>query len=85
MFYEKRGVSMLIILPNEDNGLRQFEKSLLSDINLMNDVVSKLKVQNVTVQLPKFKVETKIELPEALQRVINLIFNFDSEKKMYYV
>lgn len=73
MYYEKGKVSMLILLPDDKSNLRQLEKSLLRDIDIKIDIVKELKENEVIVELPKFKIETRIDLPEPLSRVINFV------------
>ncbi len=73
--YDGEEVSMLVILPKE-NDLEDLEESLSADdINLWR---SDLREEEVRVYLPKFKLETKYFLPEVL-RELNMVDAFDSE------
>lgn len=60
---------MLIILPNERDGLKDVENKL-NEIDL-NDMSSKMYSQEVTVSLPKFKIEFDIVLNDNLKEVLN--------------
>lgn len=57
------GNGMVVILPNQKSGLRQIEQNL--DIALATE----LKSDRVKVMLPKFKVETQLDLKGILQNV----------------
>lgn len=57
------GSGLVVILPNDKNGLRKIEQNL--DVALATE----LKSDRVSVMLPKFKVETQLDLKSILQNV----------------
>ncbi|XP_078044374.1 serine protease inhibitor 3/4 isoform X4 [Augochlora pura] len=65
--YKGDSMSMLIILPNEVNGLAEVEKKM-QNINL-NYILNQGSVQDVKLYLPKFKIESKIELNSPLKKI----------------
>ncbi|XP_077284344.1 alaserpin-like isoform X8 [Arctopsyche grandis] len=75
MKYEKSDMSMIIILPNEVEGLKSLEEKLAT-ANLKQDVFDKLHTVEVQVSLPKFKIETEINLTKVLPKLgMKLIFD----------
>ncbi len=54
--YKGRELSMLVIVPQDAQGLAELEKKLSSD--QLQNWIGKLENRNVHVQLPKFKMET---------------------------
>lgn len=61
---------MLIFLPKSHNGLTGFEKSLTSaKLAEWIEALHQSPVQDMIVTLPKFKLETRSELSEALQEM----------------
>ncbi|XP_046810747.1 serine protease inhibitor 42Dd-like isoform X2 [Lucilia cuprina] len=67
MPYENSELSMLIILPNEIEGLEKLEENL-KGLDL-NDITSKMSVESVDVFLPKFRIEFDIDLKEPLKKM----------------
>lgn len=65
--YKDSDISMMIILPNQRNGLAEVE-SKLHTIDLA-EISSTLRSQEVNVELPKFKIEFDINLNEPLKKV----------------
>lgn len=65
--YAKSDISFLVILPNKRTGLSALENSLKNYD--LSEVSKNLYSQEVDVTLPKFKIEFKIELKEALEKV----------------
>ncbi|XP_043262033.1 antichymotrypsin-2-like isoform X3 [Colletes gigas] len=65
--YQGNELSMVIILPNEINGLSEVEKKL-QNINIA-DVLNEGFKGDVQLRLPKFKIESKIELNNVLQKL----------------
>jgi serine protease inhibitor len=63
--YKGGEVAMLVILPRSADGLEALEKQLTSKD--LGTWVGKLRQRRVHVFLPKFKVETKYDLGQALQ------------------
>lgn len=65
--YSNRDLSMVIILPNQRNGLKALEAKLAStDITTLTNA---LYTAEVNVALPKFKIESKLDLKETLEQV----------------
>lgn len=65
--YKNSDISMMIILPNSLMGLPLLEKRLKTIS--FEGIVKKMELFPVTLNLPKFKVETKVELGNALKAV----------------
>lgn len=65
--YKDSDISMLIILPNTKTGLSALEAQL-NTIDLA-EISSKMHSQEVNVEIPKFKIEFKIELNDPLKKV----------------
>jgi serpin B len=66
--YEKHEMSMIIILPDEIDGLKAVEEKMAAEGNL-NKVLDHLSEVEVIVSLPKFKIETEMDLKEFLPKV----------------
>jgi serpin B len=64
---EKYDFKFYIILPDSKTGLAELE-SKLHQVNL-NEALSSLKSQYVKLEIPKFKIENKIDLKEVLQNL----------------
>lgn len=62
---------MLIVLPQEVEGLNDVLSKLAGGHDLMTDVEKMFKTK-VQVTIPKFKIETEIDLKELLPKVSNL-------------
>lgn len=67
MSYEKSDLSMLVLLPIKRTGLADLEKNLHS-FELKN-ITSRMSLRKVDVNLPKFKIESNINLNEILKMV----------------
>nr|CAD7427469.1 unnamed protein product [Timema monikensis] len=65
--YEERQVSMVILLPNDRNGLPNLEAKLTSE--KLTEVLSQLHSTEVNVSIPRFKLEDTIDLNSVLQEV----------------
>ncbi|XP_062544732.1 serine protease inhibitor 42Dd-like isoform X4 [Armigeres subalbatus] len=65
--YSDSDVSMLILLPNERNGLSKLEENL-QNIDIP-DLLTKMYSQEVEVFLPKFKIEFTLDLKETLEKL----------------
>lgn len=84
--YENRNIRMLIILPNQRNGIKALE-SKLANIDITT-LTNGLYSTEVNVALPRFKIESTIELDDVLKQVrkislytlqlLNLIFSYKS-------
>lgn len=68
MSYIGDGASMLIVLPNEIEGLQQVVKTLAEGHDLSSDIAA-MHSTKVDVIIPKFKIETEINLKELLPKV----------------
>lgn len=64
---------MLIVLPNKKNGLSNLEQKL--EHVSVKDIMSQMKDEMLEVVIPKFKIETTVQLNEILHRVrdINIL------------
>lgn len=72
MHYVGENTSMLIVLPNEINGLNGVLKKLADGFDLMSEVNQMFNTK-VQVTIPKFKIETEIDLAEVLPKVFHFI------------
>ncbi|XP_030028024.2 serine protease inhibitor 3/4 [Manduca sexta] len=74
MRYEGGDASMVIVLPNEIDGLDGVMQKLTDGYDLMSEL-EKMRITKVKVILPKFKIETEIDLKEVLPQLgIKAIF-----------
>ncbi|XP_030751112.1 antichymotrypsin-2-like isoform X4 [Sitophilus oryzae] len=65
--YKNPDVSMIIILPNKRNGIAELEAKLVGvDLTKITENMFR---PEVVVRLPKFKIETTIELNEPLKKL----------------
>ncbi|XP_053689988.1 serine protease inhibitor 42Dd-like isoform X2 [Sabethes cyaneus] len=65
--YSGSDVTMVILLPDERDGLKRIEDTLLNiDIT---DLMTKMYTQEVEVFLPKFKIEFNVDLQETLEKI----------------
>ncbi|KPJ13531.1 Serine protease inhibitor 3/4 [Papilio machaon] len=75
MHYVGENASMLIVLPNEINGLDGVLKKLADGYDLMAEVDNMFNTK-VQVTIPKFKIETEIDLCDLLPKLgIKAIFD----------
>lgn len=58
---------MMIILPNKKNGLSDLE-SKIDQVNFQ-DLAKSLQEEEVVVKIPKFKIESSIQMKDILQKV----------------
>lgn len=65
--YENSDLSMLIILPNQVDGLAALEKKIAT-IDL-NEISSRLELEDVEVMIPRFKIEYDLDMKEPLQQL----------------
>ncbi|XP_049866109.1 alaserpin-like isoform X2 [Pectinophora gossypiella] len=72
--------SMLIILPNQVDGLAALEEKL-KDPEAITRATSDMFEREVEVRLPKFKIETEINLKDVLKAIdVNMLFDFTKAK-----
>ncbi|RVE50397.1 hypothetical protein evm_004934 [Chilo suppressalis] len=72
MPYENNGASMVIILPEEKNGLDSLLQKLAEGYDLLEDLSANLlqnSVMEVRVTIPRFKIETEIDLGVLLPKI----------------
>ncbi|XP_061718836.1 serine protease inhibitor 3/4-like isoform X2 [Cydia pomonella] len=83
MFYVGGKASMVIVLPDEIEGLSAVMKQLAAGYDLMTEIRS-LQKKELEVIIPKFKIESEINLKELLPKMgIKTIFDpFKSEVNM---
>lgn len=74
--YTNKDVSMIIILPNERNGIAELEQKL-ADVDLTK-ITENMYRPEVIVSLPKFKIETTMELKEPLVEVSNFVISLNA-------
>ncbi|ALC41242.1 Spn31A, partial [Drosophila busckii] len=76
--YANTQTSMLLILPNQLDGLAQLERQL-ANVDL-NALAARLRRELVTVRLPKFRIDFEQNMVGPLQRLgVQRIFTADSE------
>lgn len=66
--FEKHDASFIVILPKEVDGLNDLIKKLESP-SALESARSKMDTFEVNVFLPKFKIETKTDLQDILEKV----------------
>ncbi|XP_055601008.1 serine protease inhibitor 42Dd-like [Uranotaenia lowii] len=78
MTYSDSDVSMLILLPNDRDGLVKLEENILNiDVG---DILGKMYKEEVNVALPKFKIEFDVELSETLKKLgMGKMFSGDAD------
>ncbi|KAL0892299.1 hypothetical protein ABMA27_015467 [Loxostege sticticalis] len=82
--YEGGESSFLIVLPNQIDGIELLENQL-QDPALLNEAVSKMYNAEVDVYLPKFKIETTIDLKDVLTKIgVTKLFS-PKEAKLNYL
>lgn len=59
-----RKLSLFIILPNDIDGLSELESKL--NTKILKSMVLHMKHTNIEVSIPKFKIETDLDLPDVL-------------------
>ncbi|XP_053965659.1 serine protease inhibitor 42Dd [Anastrepha ludens] len=79
MPYNNSDLSMLVLLPNEREGLKSLAEKLKS-VNLVDLAANLDDGDNIVVKFPKFKVEFEVELTETLKKLgIDKIFSDEAE------
>ncbi len=65
--YEKSNIVMIVLLPNEDNSLKQLRANL--NVESFDNLLNKLYSQKVELSLPKFKLESTLDLIPVLAKL----------------
>ncbi|XP_047514138.1 alaserpin-like [Pieris napi] len=68
MFYEGREASMILVLPNEIDGIDQLEEKL-RDPSAIDRAIYNMYDRQVHVTIPKFKIETTTDLKNVLLKM----------------
>lgn len=68
LMFQENNFSMVFILPDKIDGLKDLE-SKLSSVDISQEIHT-FEKPTVTVQIPKFKLETTVDLNSILQEVI---------------
>ncbi|KAH8299504.1 hypothetical protein KR044_001994, partial [Drosophila immigrans] len=72
--------TMLLILPNQVEGLSQLERQLANPSHDLNVIASRLRRETVTVRLPKFRIELEQDMVRPLQQLgVSRMFTGNSE------
>ncbi|GBP43732.1 Alaserpin [Eumeta japonica] len=79
--YEGDEASFLIVLPNDIEGLPALEQKLKENPALLTEASQQMYSRELEVFLPKFKIETTIDLKEVLQKIgVTKIFKLESAR-----
>ncbi|KAL0840511.1 hypothetical protein ABMA28_015740 [Loxostege sticticalis] len=82
--YEGGESSFLIVLPNQIDGIELLENQL-EDPTLLKEAVDKMYQAEVDIYLPKFKIETTIDLKDVLTKIgVTKLFS-PKEAKLNYL
>lgn len=82
--YKEKQASMVIIVPDKIDGLADVEKKVIAS-NIKSDVFDQISNFNIALSIPKFKIETEINLKDILPKArITIIINFFREKKIIF-
>jgi len=65
--YDDQDLSMVLILPQSRDGMRDVERKLTGQ--QLRDILSRLQQKQVNVQLPKFQVRSHVDLKQMLTRM----------------
>ncbi|XP_022122696.2 alaserpin [Pieris rapae] len=68
MFYEGNDASMILVLPNDVDGITRLEEKLRNP-SALNDALYKMYSTKVEVTIPKFKIETTTDLKDVLSKM----------------
>ena len=66
--YKGRRISMIVILPNRDSSLEELETAL-EEISDLKNLLTFNNLRKVHLTLPKFKIETSLDLNDALKNM----------------
>lgn len=86
MNYVGGEASMLVVLPRKVDGLNGVLKKLADGYDLLADVEKNMYSTKVQVTIPKFKIETEIDLNDLLPKVcwfISLLYYMSY--KLYFM
>lgn len=64
---------MLVVLPDVMDGITALEQSFLRDPTNFNVLLGNLETHKVVLTLPKFKIETNLDLKTAIRNV-NILY-----------
>lgn len=67
LFFQNKDLSMIIILPDDPNGLSDLVKGLVK--HKIGDIRKTGKKTDVEILLPKFKIESELSFKESLRKV----------------
>jgi len=65
--YDDQDLSMVLVLPNSRDGMRDLEQKLTGQ--QLRDILSRLERKQVNVQLPKFQVRSHVNLKDMLTKM----------------
>ncbi len=65
--YEKSNIVMIVLLPDEDNSLKQLKANL--NVESFDNLLNRLHSQKVELSLPKFKLESTLQLIPVLGKL----------------
>lgn len=60
---------MVILLPDKMDGVKSLEQSFLSNSSNFLNLLAKMTLHKVVLDLPKFKIDSKMNLKNTLKRV----------------
>ncbi|XP_054737701.1 uncharacterized protein LOC129244112 [Anastrepha obliqua] len=83
MRYANSNISMLVLLPNQLNGLPAMEQRL-QNVNL-NKLTSRMQMETVTVRIPRFRVDFELDMQGPLKKLgITDLFTDQAELKGFF-
>ncbi|KAL4692981.1 hypothetical protein H8959_016791 [Pygathrix nigripes] len=78
--YKGKDLSMIVLLPNEINGLQKLEEKLTAEKLLEWTSLQNMREAHVDLHLPRFKVEERYDLKDTLRNMGMVdIFNGDAD------
>ncbi|GBP43708.1 hypothetical protein EVAR_29689_1 [Eumeta japonica] len=79
--YEGGEASLLVVLPNDVEGLSVLEKKLNENPALLVEATKRMHINKIDVFLPKFTIETTTDLKQVLQKIgVTKIFDANSAR-----
>lgn len=82
--YEGEQSSLLIVLPNEVDGITALVDKL-KDPTALKKASENMFTNEVVVELPKFKVETTTDLGDVLQKVSTETYVLETDGSLYKI